>query len=80
MIWPEKKFVNQSNKSPARDELNDAEVYREGWNACLEDCKAAYEKEILVERHSCIVCGKVAFTDQKNNGWRCENHVLFGNS
>lgn len=28
--------------------------------------------------NKCQVCGKDAFTDQKENGWRCQNHALFG--
>lgn len=31
-------------------------------------------------KHKCQVCSKEAFTDQKSNGWRCQDHVLFGQS
>jgi hypothetical protein len=28
--------------------------------------------------HKCQVCDKEAITDQKENGWRCQDHALFG--
>lgn len=41
---------------------------------------AGYRKQSPESKHKCQVCSKEAFTDQKSNGWRCQDHVLFGQS
>lgn len=36
---PEELFVNEQNKSPSPDILNDCEVRREGWNNALAEIR-----------------------------------------
>lgn len=125
MIWPERKEYDERTmgKSDYYGSLDDAK--RLGWNACLEACRAAYEKEPkvvpnvnreilykiicnstlwdacvleayegdvqeLIEnivfafgipslpKNKCIVCEQEACVFQQENGWRCQNHALFG--
>lgn len=69
--WPEKKEIPRESGVPNR--IYD---FNKGYNTAIDDCKKAVE-----ESHNsgkCVVCGKEAFTNQKENGWRCQNHVLFG--
>lgn len=74
--WPDKKLCSRTcfTRISANE---DCDCGAKQWNLAIDACKKAYD-EAQKDSHPCTVCGKEAVVEQKRNGWRCQDHVLIG--